>query len=86
MFGDAEKSIKISENAVLKIPDERTCGTCIQFEPNYTSHYEDNTMFYEITCGHRSTCKYIYDEAVVALDKKLEEAFNGELKEEKEGQ
>lgn len=85
MFGDAEENIKISENAVLKIPDGRTCRKCIQFEPDYTSHYENNTKIYEITCGYRNTCKYIYDEAVIALDKKLDEVFHGEQQEEKEG-
>lgn len=94
MFGDREENIKISKNAVLKIPDRRTCSTCVQFDPEYTSHYEGNIKFYEITCGYRNTCEYIYDEIVTRLEKQLmygegeeeqlEEELNGEFEEEKE--
>ena len=86
MFGDIGDHIKVSENVELDIPDSRACRTCDRFSPTTDIIHKDSTTCYMLTCFYKDVCKYIYDEAVVALDKKLEEAFNGELKEEKEGQ
>lgn len=86
MFGEKEKRVRISKNAVLKIPDEKVCKTCTQFEPNHISYYEADVKVYEITCGFENICGYVYDEMVKELSKKVEEDINGKLKEEKEGQ
>lgn len=86
MFGDARDHIKVSENVELDIPDSRACRTCDRFSPTTDIIHKDSTTCYMLTCFYKDVCKYIYDEAVVALDKKLEEAFNGEQQKEKEGQ
>lgn len=94
MFGEESKSIKISENASVFIPDMRVCKTCEKYTPTSGLCYRDNIGVYEITCEHSAVCGYIFNQLEALLDEKMDEEFNkifkeglnGKLKEEKERQ
>lgn len=94
MFGEESKSIKISENASVFIPDMRVCKTCEKYAPSDGLYYRDDRSVYEITCEHSAVCGYIFNQLEALLDEKMDEEFNkifkeglnGKLKEEKEGQ
>lgn len=92
MFGEESKSIKISENASVFIPDMRVCKTCKKYTPTSGLCYMDNIGVYEITCEHSTVCGYIFNQLEALLDEKMDEEFNkifkeglnGKLEEEKE--
>lgn len=94
MFGEESKSIKISKNASVFIPDMRVCKTCEKYVPTSGLYYRDNMSVYEITCEHSAVCGYMFNQLEALLDEHLDDEFhgifkeglNGKLKEEKEGQ
>lgn len=93
MFGKESKSIKISENASVFIPDMRVCKTCEKYTPSSSLYYKNNISVYEVTCEHSAVCGYIFNQLEALLGERLDDEFhgifkeglNGKLEEEKKG-
>ena len=92
MFGEESKSIKISENASVFIPDMRVCKTCKKYTPkpyliieSDGLYYNGTISVYEITCEHSAVCGYIFNQLEALLDEHLDDEFHEIFKERLNG-